>query len=77
MSPVSVTVNHKFPKRRADQVSLSSKPSDLNPRVVSSGTGRDQDGLKLATILIHSLGCSCVASVLMKHPFSELMAVHQ
>ena len=37
-----------------------------------------QDKLKLATILIHSLGCSRVGSVLMKHPFSALVeAVHQ
>jgi len=32
-----------------------------------------QDRLKLATILIHSLGCSRVGSVLMKHPFSALV----
>jgi hypothetical protein len=32
-----------------------------------------QDRLKLATILIHSLGCSRVGSVLMKHPFSALI----
>ena len=31
-----------------------------------------QERLKLATILIHSLGCSRVGSVLMKHPFSAL-----
>ena len=32
-----------------------------------------QDRLKLVTMLIHSLGCSRVGSVLMKHPFSALM----
>jgi len=32
-----------------------------------------QDKLKLATILIHSLGFPRVGSVLMKHPFSALV----